>query len=93
MKIISMTFCCVLALAAVNPVWAADTGKTSSAEDTTGQVQALDQNGKPMTAQEFDQAYQAQLQARTKAIEARLKARQEKWKRNKTQDPTNGTEQ
>jgi hypothetical protein len=90
MRVIHVTFCCILALAATNQAWAVGPQDTAP---TTETVQPTDQNGRPMTAQEFDQANKARIDARTKAVENRLKARQDKWKKMQQKTDTNGTAQ
>jgi hypothetical protein len=90
MRVIHVTFCCILALAATSLAWASEPQDTAP---TTETVQPTDQNGNPMTPQEFDQANKARMDARTKAVEDRLKARQDKWKKIQQKAGTNGTTQ
>lgn len=45
-------------------------------------VQPHDKNGNPMTAEQFAQANQARIDARTAAVIKRLEARQAKWRKN-----------
>jgi hypothetical protein len=45
------------------------------------QIQPHDKNGKPMTADEFNKAADARMQARMDASIKRLETRQAKWKK------------
>ncbi len=74
----------LIALAFVgSPARAADTGQSPAAgQADTMQPQAYDQNGKPMTKEEFDKAYKAHMKAKINATENRLEARQSRWKKN-----------
>ena len=49
---------------------------------STPTTQAYDENGNPMTPEEFAKAYKARMEAKSAATRNRLEARQSKWKKN-----------
>lgn len=63
----------------------ADTQATPPAASTP-ETQAYDENGKPMTPEEFAKAYKARMEGKSAATQNRLEARQSRWNKDRQQE-------
>jgi len=61
--------------------------QSSPSSESTPTTQAYDENGNPMTPEEFAKAYKARMEAKSAETENRLKARQSKWKKDRNKKP------